>query len=150
METYPLDIAAGQVVKWLMDDAHEGGQGLRVSATRTYLKEEIQGPGEQGLGEEEREDLTEVTAVGQLEVEPAHSADGWCLRVRIEDALCARTPEDVSVSGEPEEIELSIFHKEFIVPDQGTAFVTVDAETEQAWSAFQPLLHEMERDRHAC
>lgn len=149
MDTYPLDIAAKQIVRWLMDEERGGNRELQISASRTYLCEEIPTPQERGLGDEEREDLTEVTTVGILEVAPPHKAEGWLLRVRIEDAIGQRLPDDISASDEPEEIDLEKFWETFIVPQHGTAFVAVDTETVEAWASFQRMLDEMRANRHA-
>lgn len=148
METYPLDIAAKQIVRWLMDEERSEPRGLQISASRSYLREEVPTPQERGLGDEEREDLTEVTAVGVLEVAPHHKTDGWLLRVRIEDAIGARLPDNTSASDDPEEIDLEKFWEAFIVPQHGTAFTSVDAETTEAWTSFQSLLDEMRANKH--
>jgi len=148
METYPLDIAAKQVVRWLIDEEHGGRRNLQISASRTYLHEEISTPQERGLGDEEREDLTEVTAVGILEVAPPQKAEGWLLRVRIEDTIGQRLPDDISASDEPEEIDLEEFWETFIVPQHGTAFVAMDAETAKAWTSSQELLDDMRGNKH--
>ena len=148
METYPLDISAEQIIKWLIDEEREGRHGLQISASRTFLREDISDPSGSGLGEEEREDLTEVIEVGSVEVWPQQKASGWLLRLRIEDALTQRLPEDASSSEQAEEIDLTAFEQEFISKGQGTAFVAVDAETPEAWSSFQALLHEMQTNSH--
>lgn len=148
METHPLDIGAKQVVRWLMDEARAGQHRLQINASRQYLPEEIPTLEQNRLGDVESEDISEITAVGVLEVAPLHMADGWQLRVRIEDVLGRRLPEDGSASDQPEEIDLATFQEAFIVPDRSTAFVSVDTETDEAWSSFQKLLDEMRANRH--
>jgi len=149
METYPLDIAAEQVVRWLVDETRMGRRSLQIRATRAYADDEIPNPQDHGLGQEEREDVTNVTAVGILEIFPTHRAEGWLLRVRVEDALGRRLPEDASVSDTPEEIELASFQDEFVLPDRGTTFVAVEADSDEAWSSFQTLLDKIRANKHA-
>jgi hypothetical protein len=151
METYPVDVEVEQVVRWLIDEQRSGKHELEVVASRSYLLESISSSQRQRqrLGDDEAEDLTEVTAVGVLEVSPLHKQEGWMLRVRIDDALGPRLPESVPASDEPEEIDLADFQQDFIVPGSGTAFVSVDAETPEAFSLCQTLLAEIEANRHA-
>lgn len=148
METYPLDIPAEQIVRWLIEEERAGRHDIRITATRSYLREDVPTLEQLTLSEEEREDLTEVTEIGVLEVAPQHGAEGWVLRVRIEDALGERLPEDAPAPDEPEELDLNNFQKEFVLPGRGTAFVAVDAETPDAWASFQWLLREMQTDKH--
>lgn len=148
METHPLDIAAEQVVRWLLAEQHAGQRKLRVDAARSFLIEKIPSPTERGLGDEESEDLTEVTVIGLLEVRPQHEAEGWLLRVRVEDPLAGRLPADGSAADVPEEIELATFHSDFIVPDRGTTYVSVETASKAAWDSFNNLLDEIRRDSH--
>ena len=148
METYPLDIAADQVVQWLIDEERIGHREFQVSATRSYVLIDITSPEARGLGEEEREDLTEIMAIGTLEIAPQHKAEGWLLRVRVEDPLGRRLPDYVAASDVPEEIGMSSFRDEFLLPGRGTAFVAVDADREQSWLLFQNLLDQMRANKH--
>lgn len=148
METHPLDIAAEQVVRWLLAEQHAGRHELRVDATRSFLIEKIPSPTERGLGDEESEDLTEVTTIGLLEVRPQHKAEGWLLRIRVEDPLAGRLPEGASAADVPEEIDLATFRNDFIVPDRGTTFVSVETASEAAWDLFNNLLDEIRRDSY--
>ena len=116
MESYPLDIAAKQVVRWLMDEELAGQRRLQTNATRQYLHEDSPKLEQRRLGDVEREDISEITAVGILEITPPHRADSWLLRLRIEDNFGGRLPDDASASDEPEEIDLATFQETFIVP----------------------------------
>jgi len=150
METYPVEVAAEQVVRWLIDEQRSGHYELQITASRSYLLEKIPSSQQQRrrLGEEEVEDLTEVTAVGILEVEPLHKKEGWLLRIRVEDALGTRLPEDVPISDEAKEIDLATFQEEFILPGSGTAFVSAEAQTDEAWSLCQKLLAAIQSNKH--
>lgn len=110
-----------------MDEEPAGQHRPQINASRHYLPEEIPTLEQSRLGEVESEDISEITAVGVLEVAPLHAADGWLLRVRIEDTRGRRLPEDTPASDQPEEIDLATFQEAFIVPERGTAFVAVAA-----------------------
>ena len=142
-------MAAKQVVRWLMDEERAGRRRLQTNATRQYLNEDIPKLEQHHLGDVEREDIYQITAVGVLELTPPDMADTWLLRLRIEDNLGGRLPDYASASDKPEEIDLATFQETFIVPERGPAFVAVDADTDEAWSTFQELLNEMRANRHS-
>jgi len=150
METYPVDIAAEQIVQWLIAEQASARRELEISASRSYTLEDISSSDRRRrrLGEEEIDDITEVTAIGTLDVTPLHSPQGWVLRVRIEDALGERLPDDEPFPAEPEEIDLRTFQEQFIERASGAEFVSVDAETPQAWQLCKKLLAEIEGNRH--
>ncbi len=69
VETYPVDIAPEQVVRWLMAEGRLHAFDLLVSATRSFAPGELTG-GESGtLGEE----VSEISEVGLSEVMPGRS-----------------------------------------------------------------------------
>jgi hypothetical protein len=70
------------------------------------------------------------------------------LRIRIEDSLSDRLPEDEPTPEIEEDIDLAAFNTEFIVPRSGTAFVNVDAQSPEAWKRFRSLLDAMSTNRH--
>ncbi len=150
MDIHPVDIPAEQIVRWLIDDYPSSRHELRISATRSYIVSRITEAQERRrrLGDEEMEDLSEITAVGVLEVAPLHAHDGWILRVEVEDELSDRLPEDEDAPDEPEEIDLAAFARLFTERDTGLAFVSVEAENAQAWARCAVLLKDIENDRH--
>jgi hypothetical protein len=148
METYPLDIAPEHVLAWLMDEQRRAPGTLLLRATRSYIAEEIPQVQQKRMGEEEKEELTHVTKIGLLEVSDPHAQIGWVLRIRIEDSLSDRLPEDEPVPEGEEEIDLAAFNTEFVVPGSGTAFINVDAQSSEAWKKFQSLLDAMSTNRH--
>lgn len=75
--------------------------------------------------------------------------NGWLLQVRVEDVVGPHAPEDESVPDIPEEIDLDDFSAEFIAPDRGTIYVTVDAETPEAKRRFDRMFADLIRDRHS-
>lgn len=150
MDNYPVELDAEQIVRWLIDEQRAGHRELQVTASRSYMREDIPTSQQQRrrLGKEELEDISEVTAIGTLEIAPLHENEGWLLRIRIEDALGDRLSGEMPSSDEPDEIDLDSFQQEFILPGSGTAFVSADAETPEAWALCQKLLADVQVDRH--
>ena len=102
MESYPVDADPEQVVRWLMAEQAAGSLPLRLSARRLAEVQQIPLRGELHLGDEEREDLSEVAMIGMLEIAPLHASDGWRLTVVVEDesalASLTRHPRANSLS----------------------------------------------------
>jgi len=146
MTQYPLDAAADQVVHWLIEEMKDGRRAWQVRATRTYIQDPEANLESFGLSPEA--DVASLIAVGSLEADLLGEHPAWCLRLRVEDVVGPHTPEDESVPDAPEEIDLETFEAEFILPDRGTAYVSVDAETEEGKRQFDLLYAEMIRDRH--
>ena len=92
METYPVDLEASQIVRWLIEEQRRGTLQLNVMATRSYVVEALEKADLDQIGEE-GEDLSDILAIGMLEVSPPAAKDGWVLRIRVEDRIgrgCAR------------------------------------------------------------
>lgn len=148
MVSYPLDIDAVQVVRWLMDDTRADGPALSVVASRTYQRETIANARQARLGENETADLSEVTVIGVLEVTPAPPHDGWLLRIRVEDPVGPRLTGDEPSAVEDEEIDLATFYEQFLDPESGAAFVSLEAGDDAARERFDALLANILTDRH--
>ena len=88
--------------------------------------------------------------IGVLEVTPSSRSDGWVLRIRVEDRLGPRLPEDEDAPEGEEDIDLATFEAEFIVPERGTAEVSLDAEDAHARSKFNRILKRMLNDSHSA
>ena len=148
VETYPVDIAPEQVVRWLMAEGRLHAFDLLVSATRSFAPGELTG-GESGtLGEEEREEVSEISEVGLLEVMPRQKPHIWTLRVRVEDDIGPRLPEDEPVPETEEELDLPTFYEEFIKADRSLAEVSVEVDSPAAKASFNRVLEAMLTDRH--
>jgi hypothetical protein len=147
MTEYELDTAADQIVRWVMDELEAGKRPLQVRTTREYSAETGIDLEEAGVSEEA--ELASFATIGILEVSPMGEQNGWLLRVRVEDIVGPHTPEEESVSGVAEEIDLEDFVDQFIAPDRGTIYVTVDAPTPEAKRRFDRLFADLVRDRHA-
>lgn len=148
METYPVDIAPEQVVRWLMVEGRLHAFDLLVSATRSFQPGELTGEASRRLGDEEREEVSEISEVGLLEVMPRQKPHIWTLRVRVEDDIGPRLPEDEPVPETEEELDLPTFYEEFIKADRGLAEVSVEVESPAAKASFNRVLEAMLTDRH--
>ena len=148
MEPFPIDIEAKQIVRWLLDEERIQAFGLLVSATRSYQRAELEA-GEQGrLDEAEREELSEISEVGLLEVTPRKEPSRWTLRIRVADDIGPRLPDDEPVPTGDEEIDLATFYEEFIAADRGLAEVSVETENAGARADLSRLIEAILKDRH--
>ena len=146
MTEYGLDVTGDQIVHWLKSELAAGRRSLDIRATCEYVTAPVADMEAFGLSDEA--DVASLVTVGLLEVRPTGESDGWLLRVRVEDVVGPHTPEDESVPDIPEEIDLEDFSSDFIVPDRGTIYVTVSAETPEAKRRFDRLFADLIRDRH--
>jgi hypothetical protein len=148
METYPVDLDAGQIVRWVMAEQQIEQSTFRILARRATEVREIPPRKEFHLGDQEREDLSEIATVATLEIAPFHSYDGWRLTIVVEDEAGPRIPDKRAAIGGEEEIDLGAFYKEFIRPGRGSANVTVEVEDSAARARMTRLLNNIETNRH--
>jgi len=146
VETYPVDIAPEQVVRWLMVEGRLHAFDLLVSATRSFEPGEL--AGDERLGGEEREEVSEISEVGLLEVMPRQKPHIWTLRVRVEDDIGPHLPEDEPIPETEEEPDVPTFYEEFIKADRGIAEVSVEVDSPAAKASFNRVLEAMLTDRH--
>lgn len=144
---YELDIDPRHLVEWLKADALAAGAGrFEVSATRDFIEEA--GAPDSGSASSEDE-VAATTAVGILEVRPKlDSAGKWVVRIRVEDVIGPHLPEEGSVPNEPEELSLEGFETDFLLPDRGATFATLEVETEADRERFISFADELRTDRH--
>jgi len=148
MQTYPVDIDPKQVVRWVMAECQSAPSIFRVVARRNAEPREIPLRRELHLGDEEREDLSEIATVATLEVAPAHAADGWLLTIVVEDEIGPRVPEGgAAVEGE-QAIDIGSFYSQFIRPERGMASVIAEVEDPAAQARITRLLKAIEKNRH--
>ena len=146
MESYPVDADPEQVVRWLMAEQAAGSLSLRLSARRLAEVQQIPLRGELHLGDEEREDLSEVAMIGMLEIAPLHASDGWRLTVAVEDESGPRVV-DASSPGE-HSIDLTAFYREFLRPGRGTASLTAEVDGPEGEVHLTRLLNAIETNSH--
>lgn len=150
MESFPVDIDPGQVVRWVMAERDTTtAPGLKTIARRLTEVREIPGRREFHLGDEEREDLSEVATVATLEIAPAHKRDGWLLTVTVEDEIGPRAAGDGAEIEAEQQIDLGTFYNEFIRPGRGIANVVAEADSPSGRLNVTRLLETIERNQHA-
>jgi hypothetical protein len=147
METYPVDIEPEQIVAWLSDEERLHASDLLVSATRSYRAGELSGGKSRWLSEEDREELSEVLEIGLLEATPRDRPHRWALRIRVEDDIGPRLPDEPLPESE-EDIDLQTFSEEFIRSGRGLADITVEVADESAEASFDRLFNIILHDRH--
>ncbi|HMK78925.1 MAG TPA: hypothetical protein VK438_04715 [Xanthobacteraceae bacterium] len=148
MQTYPLDADPGQLVRWLMAEHERAPSALKIAARRAIEVRDIPAQSKLHLGDEEREDLTEVAVTGILEIAPRHTSDGWLLRVIVEDEAGPRVP-DRDAGVEPEQqVDLGTFYRQFIRPERGIATVVAEVENAAAEGRVRRLIDAITVNRH--
>jgi hypothetical protein len=148
MESYALDIAPEQIVLWLLNEQRTGRVKLQVSAWHAYETPEVAEREMSLLGDEEREEISDVLEIGLLEVAPPPGSAPWTLRIRFEDDVGPRLPEDEPVPEGDEAIDLQTFYDAFIARPRGTLEVSVEVESPAAKGQFNKVLNMIQRDRH--
>lgn len=148
MQTYPVDIDPGQVVRWIMAECQAAPSTLRISARRTCEVQEIPVRKELHLGDEEREDLTEIATIATLEVAPVHATEGWTLKVVVEDESGPRPAQSGTEVEDEQTIDAGSFYNAFIRPGRGNATVIAEVENAAAEKHMTDLLRAIETNRH--
>jgi hypothetical protein len=148
MESYSVDIAPEQIVLWLLQEQRAGRGKLQVAAWRAYETAEVANRELADLGDENSAELSEVLEVGLLEVTPPPGHARWTLRLRFEDDIGPRLPEDEPVPEGEEEIDLETFYDAFVAPPRGTTEVSVEVEGPAAKGQFTKVANAIRADRH--
>jgi hypothetical protein len=148
MEPFPVDIDPKQIVRWIIAEHRITPSSLKMVARRTNEVRQIPARAELHLGDEEREDLSEVATVATLEITPARPSDGWRMTVTVEDEIGPRGPGRGSMVEDDQEIDLETFNSLFIRPERGAATVVAQADDSAAEARLSSLLASIETDRH--
>jgi len=148
MQNYPVDIDPEQIVRWIKVENETVPSTFRIIARRVREVRESPVRSETHLGDEEREDLSEIATIATLEIAPSHRSDGWLLTVVVEDEVGPRVPDAGAVTEKEQQIDLGTFYNEFIRPGRGSANVTADVEGPAARARVTRLLNAIERNRH--
>ena len=135
MESFPVDIDAEQIVRWIMAEQAAAPSTFKTTARRITEVREIPERSEFHLGDEEREDLSEVATIATLEIAPAHASDGWLLTVTATET--------------EQQIDLGTFYSTFIRPARGTANVGAEVDSPSPRRSLTRLLNTIERNQHA-
>src|SRR5665213_207265 len=148
METYPVDSGPGRGAGWVKAECEVAPSTFRISARRRREVREIPVRAETHLGDEEREDLTEIATIATLEIAPVHASDGWLLSVVVEDEIGPRVSYGGTGGEAEQQIDLATFYKEFIRPGRGNANVTAEAADPAAKEHLARLIEAIETNRH--
>ena len=145
MQTYPVDIDPEEVVRWIVAEQATAPSTFRIVAWRVTEAREIPLRKEFHLGDEEREDLSEIVTIATLEIAPARAADGWLLRITVEDEVGPHVPERDATFRPEQQIDLGTFFKHFIRRGRGIANVTAEVENSAAEARLTALLSAIEK-----
>jgi hypothetical protein len=148
MEPFPVDIDPTQIVRWIIAEHRITPSSLNITARRTTEERQIPARAELHLGDDEREDLSEIATVATLEIAPAHPSDGWLMTVIVEDEIGPRGPGRGTTVEDDQQIDLETFYSQFIRPERGTATVVAQANDAAAEAGLSSLLASIENDRH--
>ena len=148
MQSYPVDLDPEQIVRWVMAERHTAPLAFTTLAKRTMEPRDLPSRGELHLGDQEREDLSEIATIASLEITPIHASDGWRMTVVVEDEAGPRVLEDGAASEGEEEIDLDTFYDEFIRVGRGSTNVVAEVENSIAEQRLADLLSTIERNRH--
>jgi hypothetical protein len=131
-------------------DEHKGSpSALKISARRAVNVREVPDRAELHLGDEEREDLSEVETIATLEISPARASDGWLIKVVVDDEIGPRLPDRAgSIEGE-QQIDLGTFYHQFIKPGRGITTATAEVLDAEAERRLAHLLDAISTNRHA-
>jgi hypothetical protein len=144
MHRYPTDFDPRRLTEWLLDEGHVRQFDLEVRATRSFDARNMSSADTEGLGDSDIEDVRDISEIGILEVAPRRAANKWILRIRVEDDIGPRVPEDESVSdNEEEELDLDGFYADFIRDDRGLIELTAEIENSASRSDLDQLLREI-------
>lgn len=148
MQSYPVDLDPEQIVRWVMAERRAAPLPFTTIARRGAEPRDLPARRELRLGDEEREDLSEIATIASLEIAPVHAGDGWRLTVVVEDEAGPRVPEEGAAEEGEEEIDLDTFYDEFIRPGRGSANVVAEFEDAAGERHLADLLGTIERNRH--
>jgi hypothetical protein len=150
VESFPVEIDAAQVVRWLMTERAVTPTALRTTARCVTEVRKIPMRSEFHLGDEEREDLSEVATIATLEITPMHERERWLLTVTVEDEIGPRMLSSSSDQGTEHQIDLGTFYNKFIRPGRGIANVVARADSPSARAELNYLLSAIERNQHVA
>jgi len=150
VESFPVDIDAAQVVRWLMTERAATRSALTTTVNCLTEVRQIPMRSEFHLGDEEREDLSELATVATLEIAPMHEREGWLLTVTVEDEIGPRVLSNGLDLGAEHQIDLGTFYNKFIRPGRGVASVAARADGPSARAKLNYLLSAIERDQHVA
>lgn len=115
-------------MKWLVAEQKATPSLFRFAARRASEVREVPPRPEYHLGDQEREDLSEVDTIATLEVSPAHPSEGWTLTVIVEDEAGPRVTNQEASNSPEQRIDLGTFYRQFIRSERGIATATAEVQ----------------------
>jgi len=149
MDSFPVDIDAGQIVRWIMAERAASPSTFKVTARLATEARQIPERREYHLGDEEREELSEVATIATLEIAPAHAMEGWSLIVTFEDEIGPRASGERIAPSTERQVDIGAFYNTFIRPQRGTANVSAEVDSPSARAKVIRLLEAIERNQHS-
>jgi len=145
--TYPIDIDPEQIVRWLVAEQKATPSLFRCDARRVDEVRDIALRPEYHLGDEEREELSEVDTIATLEVTPARASEDWTLTVSVEDEAGPRVTNEAGNRSE-QRMDLGTFYHHFIRSGRGIATATAEVRDAAGERHLKELLDAILTDRH--
>jgi len=151
MEDFPIDVEPEQLVRWIIAERTGAASRLEIVASCSRETGELPLRKEFRLGDEAREDVSEVVTLATLNIKPLEPSDGWSLTVVVEDDLgsCVSEEDPEAEEGEEQEIDLDTFYDEFLASGRGSVNVVAKVKDATAKQRLSSLLGEIVRDRHS-
>jgi hypothetical protein len=146
--TYPIDIEPEQIVKWLLAEQRATPSLFRHNARRVSEVRDIRPCPEYHLGDEEREDLSEIDTIAVLEVRPARASEGWTLTVSVDDEAGPRVANQQANNRSDQQMDLGTFYHHFIRSGRGVATATAEVRDAVGERHLKELLDAILVDRH--
>lgn len=175
LESYPVDVDPAQVVRWVKAEIEAWPSAFRITAVRNREVRDIPARTEFHLGDDEREALSEIATFAVVEIAPGNAADGWLLRIVVEDEIGPRLspgeaagepiglsqgddPADGSEGNDPADggtddtaeldtmLDLGAFYREFMRPGRGVATISAEVDGEPGRRRLATLLETIEKD----
>jgi hypothetical protein len=125
MEPFPVDIEPN--VRWIIAEHRMTPSSLKIVARRAAEERQIPARAEFHLGDEEREDLSEIATVATPEIGPSHPSEGRLMTIVVEDEIGPRGPGRGTMVEDEQQIDLETFNSRFIRPERGTATFAAQA-----------------------
>lgn len=145
---YPIDIEPEQIVRWLLAEQEATPSLFRFGARVVREVRDIPPRSEYHLGDEEREDLSEVDTIATLEARPVNLSDGSALTISVEHEAGPRAANQPVNSSSEQKIDLGGFYHHFIRSGRGLATATAKVQDAAGEQHLKELLDALLVDRH--
>jgi hypothetical protein len=147
MQSYPIDIEPEQLVRWIIAERETTPRRFEVVVSCVKETRDIPIKKELRLGDEMREDVSEIVTVATMRITPVQLSDGWSVSVIIEDDLGPPVSEE-DAELEEDGIDVETFYNEFVSRGRGSANVIAEVQNPAAKRRVSRLLADIVRDRH--